>query len=189
MNPNKIWFTSDHHFGHKNIIEFSQRPFLNTDEMNEELIKRWNEKIGTEDMVYHLGDFALMSSGKLRSILDRLNGRIHLIQGNHESAALDCACRFEWIKDYHELTVKDTDAHKGERFIVLLHYAMRVWNASHYGTWHLYGHSHGDLPDDEASLSFDVGVDTNNFYPYSYEDIKVRMSQKKWISPIEARNR
>ncbi|MDR3059367.1 MAG: metallophosphoesterase, partial [Prevotella sp.] len=86
MNPNKIWFTSDHHFGHKNIIEFSQRPFLNTDEMNEELIKRWNEKIGTEDMVYHLGDFALMSSGKLRSILDRLNGRIHLIQGNHESA-------------------------------------------------------------------------------------------------------
>jgi len=63
MATSKIWFTSDHHFGHKNIIEFSKRPFANVEEMNAELVKRWNERIAKEDKVYHLGDFALMSPG------------------------------------------------------------------------------------------------------------------------------
>ena len=176
MASNNIWFTSDHHFGHKNIIEFSKRPFSNIDEMNSELIRKWNEKIGKEDIVYHLEDFALMSSGKLRQLREQLNGKIHLITGNHESSALDCPDCFEWIKDYHELTISDEDAFKGQRFIVLFHYAMRVWNASHYGTWHLYGHSHGDLQDDETSLSFDVGVDCHDFYPISYEEVKQIMA-------------
>ena len=86
-----------------------------------------------------------------------------------------------------EITVPDPDAHRGERFIVLFHYAMRVWNASHYGTWHLYGHSHGDLPDDETSLSFDVGVDCHNFYPLSYSDVTGIMSKKNWKSPFGSR--
>lgn len=189
MNTNKIWFTSDHHFGHKNIITFSKRPFANVDEMNETMIERWNAKIGKDDDVYHIGDFALLSAAKLRQIRNRLNGRIYLITGNHESAALECADCFEWIKDYYELTVSDSEAHKSERFIVLFHYAMRVWNASHYGTWHLYGHSHGDLPDDETSLSFDVGVDCHDFYPLSYLDVKNIMAKKKWTPPFEARNR
>jgi calcineurin-like phosphoesterase family protein len=188
MDTNNIWFTSDHHFGHKNIIAFSKRPFADTDEMNAEMIKRWNEKVQADDIVYHLGDFALMSAGKLRQLRAQLNGKICLIAGNHESAALDCPDCFEWIKDYHELTVADSDAHKGERFIVLLHYAMKVWNASHYGTWHLYGHSHGELADDETSLSIDVGVDCHNFYPLSYEDVKNIMAQKKWQSPFAPRS-
>jgi calcineurin-like phosphoesterase family protein len=189
MDTNKIWFTSDHHFGHKNIIEFSKRPFASVDEMNAEMVKRWNEKVGQDDLVYHIGDFALMSSGKVRQLRSQLNGRICLIKGNHESSALGCPDCFEWIKDYYELTVSDNDAHKGQRFIVLFHYAMRVWNASHYGTWHLYGHSHGDLPDDETSLSFDVGVDSHNFYPLSYQDVKNIMSKKKWSPPFEPRNK
>lgn len=188
MEPAKTWFTSDHHFGHKNIITFSNRPFASVDEMNEELIRRWNEKIGKEDDVYHLGDFALMSAGKTRQLLERLNGRIHLIAGNHESAALECASSFVWIKDYYELTVPDPDAHQGKRFIVLFHYAMRVWNASHYGTWQLYGHSHGELPDDETMLSFDVGVDCHDYYPLSYDDVKAIMARKKWKPPFETRN-
>lgn len=187
MSAINIWFTSDHHFGHKNIIEFSKRPFSSVDEMNETMIERWNERIGKDDDVYHIGDFALLSQGKLKQLLDRLNGRIHLITGNHESSALDCADRFVWIKDYYEITIPDPDAHRGERFIVLFHYAMRVWNASHHGTWHLYGHSHGDLPDDETSLSFDVGVDCHNFYPLSYSDVKSVMSKKNWKSPFEPR--
>jgi calcineurin-like phosphoesterase family protein len=188
MNTKNIWFTSDHHFGHKNIIEFSKRPFANVDEMNAEMIKRWNDKVGKDDLVYHLGDFALMPAAKLRQLREQLNGKICLIAGNHESAALDCADCFEWIKDYYELTVPDPEAHKGQRFIVLLHYAMRVWNAGHYGTWHLYGHSHGNLPDDETSLSFDVGVDCHNFYPLSYNDVKSLMAQKKWTPPFAPRN-
>jgi calcineurin-like phosphoesterase family protein len=185
---NNIWFTADHHFGHKKVIEFSNRPFNSVEEMDEEMIKRWNEKVDIDDEVYHLGDVGLLSSGKLRKILDRLNGKIYLIKGNHESSALDCSSRFEWIKDYYELTVSDADAYNSERFIVLFHYAMRVWNASHYGTWHLYGHSHGELADDPTLLSFDVGVDCHNFYPLSYEEVKSIMLKKSWVPPFQSRN-
>ena len=80
----KIYFTSDHHFGHKNIIKFSKRPFKGVDEMDEMLIQKWNEKIKPEDDVYHLGDVGLSSFGKLSKILEKLNGKIYLINGNHE---------------------------------------------------------------------------------------------------------
>lgn len=185
MNTNKIWFTSDNHFGHKNIIKFTNRPFLDVEEMNKEMINRWNEKIGKDDIVYHLGDFALASPGKTRQLRKQLNGKIHLIKGNHESLALECADCFEWIKDYYELRINDP---KGPKFIVLFHYAMKVWNASHHGTWHLYGHSHGSLIDDETSQSFDVGVDNHNFYPLSYHDVKSIMKQKKWTPPFGNRD-
>ena len=179
-----VWFTSDHHFGHKNIIKYSKRPFNSVDEMDEEMIRRWNAKVGKEDRVYHLGDVGLCSPERLGQILDRLNGKIHLIKGNHETAALANPRRFEWIKDYFELKLPDTNAHQGSRFIVLMHYAMRVWNASHHGTWMLYGHSHGSLPDDPHALSFDAGVDCHDFSPLSYEEVKGIMKQKDWKPPF-----
>lgn len=185
----KIYFTSDHHFGHKNIIKFSERPFKDVNEMDEILIQKWNEKVNPEDEVYHLGDVGLTSSGKLRKILDRLNGKIYLINGNHEKSAQDCHTRFEWIKDYYELVVKDDEFERGEQLIVLSHYAMRVWNASHWGAYHLYGHTHGTLSDDPTSRSFDIGVDCHNFYPLSYEEVKAIMKTKSWKPPFEKGNR
>jgi calcineurin-like phosphoesterase family protein len=187
MPPNQIWFTSDNHFGHANIIKFCHRPFDDVDEMNAEMIKRWNEKVAPEDLVYHLGDFALMPTQKLRQLIAQLNGKIHLIVGNHEKAALGCTDCFEWVKDTYELKVEDKDAKGSQRLIVLLHYAMRVWNKSHNGSWHLYGHSHGSLPDDISSLSFDVSVDCHDFYPISYQEVKDLMATKKWSSPFEPR--
>lgn len=185
----KQFFTSDHHFGHKNIIKFSDRPFKDVNEMDEVLIQRWNEKVSPEDEVYHLGDVGLNSSGKLREILERLNGKIYLINGNHEKSAQACHSRFEWIKDYHELVVKDKEFERGEQLIVLFHYSMREWNASHWGTYHLYGHSHGSLADDPNSLSFDIGVDCHNFYPLSYEEVKAIMKTKSWKPPFEKSDR
>ena len=179
-----IFFTSDHHFGHKNIIKFSNRPFASVEEMDETMIERWNEKVNPEDEVYHLGDVALCSPSKLRKILARLNGKIYLIKGNHEKAAMECADQFEWVKDYYELTVEDEEFHEGKNMIILLHYGMRVWNASHWGTYHLYGHSHGTLPDDPKMRAIDVGVDCHDFYPLSYEEVKVLMKKKEWTPPF-----
>ena len=88
-NP-KIWFTSDTHFGHKNIIKFSERPFSDVEEMDEVMIRRWNEVVGKDDTVYHLGDFAFLSTGKLRQLISRLNGKICLVNGNHDGPALGC---------------------------------------------------------------------------------------------------
>jgi len=104
-----IFFTADHHFGHANIIKFSERPFESLEHMNEELIKRWNEKIGKDDTVYHLGDFSLGKPDFTKEILDRLNGNIHLIKGNHEGAALTYPKRFASIRDYHELRIDEAD--------------------------------------------------------------------------------
>jgi len=184
-----IYFTSDHHFGHKNIIKFSNRPFDSVEEMNEVMIERWNEKVGAHDEVYHLGDFGLCSPGKLKKIIDRLNGKIYLIKGNHEKSAEACASKFEWLKDYHELIVQDKDFSKGQQLLVLFHYSQRVWNASHWGTYHLYGHSHGALPDDIQSLSFDIGVDCHDFYPLAYEEVKAIMKTKDWTPPFAKEKR
>jgi calcineurin-like phosphoesterase family protein len=181
----KIFFTSDHHFGHANIIRFCNRPFNDVHEMNEELIKRWNEKIGPSDEVYHLGDFALSSSELCNDVLGRLNGTKYLIAGNHESTALNNRKGFKWIKDYYELKVRDEENPNGTQRIVLFHYAMRVWRGDYRGAWHLYGHSHSNLPDKEDSLSFDIGVDCHDFYPLSYHEVKAIMQTKKWKPPFD----
>ena len=97
-----IWFVSDTHFGHKNILKYTKRPFSSVEEMDEILIANWNNRVKEEDEVYHLGDVALCSPNKLRKILDRLKGKIYLIRGNQDRSAEACRDRFEWIKDYHE---------------------------------------------------------------------------------------
>ena len=83
---NKIWITSDTHFCHKNILiyEAASRPFKDRDEMNEELIRRWNEKVGPNDVVFHLGDFSFGSKGRMKNIMARLNGHKFLLLGNHD---------------------------------------------------------------------------------------------------------
>ena len=177
---NKIWFISDTHFGHKNIIKFSSRPFGDVTEMNESLIKSWNNVVSIDDDVYHNGDFGLTSSNKILSILERLNGNIHLITGNHEKGILSsaaCKERFVWIKPYHEMYID-------KQFIVLSHYGMRVWNKSHHKSWQLYGHSHDSMEHETWGRSMDVGVDSayrilGEFRPFSFEEIKTIMDTRQ----------
>lgn len=176
-----IFFTADTHFDHKNIIRYCNRPFQSVKEMNESIIDNWNTTIGKNDFVYHLGDFAFADAQRQEQIARSLNGSIHLIRGNHDRQIPKC---FQSVTYLNEIRVEDPDSPHGKQVIVLCHYAMRVWNKSHYGAWHLYGHSHGTLENDPNSLSIDVGVDTNNFKPYSYDDVKVAMFQKNF-KPID----
>jgi len=177
---NEIFFTSDTHFNHVKCVElFRNHRFNNLEEMNETIIQNWNNVVSKGDKVYHLGDFALGRPSDARQILDRLNGQIFLIRGNHDQVAEHKLCRdkFVWIKDVHKLKI-------GEQKIYLCHYAWRVWNCSHHGSWHLYGHSHGSLPDLDSSLSFDVGVDCWNYTPVSMDQIRLRMCAKTW-KPVD----
>ena len=158
-----IWFISDTHFGHRKIIEYCNRPFKDVGHMDEVMIANWNNKVGQNDIVYHLGDFALNKDPE--KYLRRLNGQKFLIRGNHDKRPrVDHGWANIW--DYRELR------HEKQN-IVLCHYAMRVWNKSHHGAIMLYGHSHGNLPGTDQSL--DVGVDCWNYSPTSLEDIKRRL--------------
>lgn len=169
------WFTSDHHFGHANIIRFCERPFNTVDEMDSELIYRWNEAVGRNDVVYHLGDFALMGLDFARRIFRKLNGRIAVVPGGHDKRWLPKSKHNVVSKSGHWISVLPplVSVTFDKRIIVLCHYAMRVWDRSHYGAWHLYGHSHGKLP--EWGNALDVGVDSHDFTPISLEEISVML--------------
>lgn len=166
------FFISDTHFGHANIIKYSNRPFANVDEMNNTLIHNWNSVVKPEDEVWHLGDFAL-GGGTAEKYLSRLNGKIHLIVGNHENPALRIREKFASVDYYREIYVE-------RQLIILCHYAFRVWNKSHHGSYNLFGHSHHTLPDDPNLLSLDMGVEGWNYTPASFYQVREKMKHKTW---------
>jgi calcineurin-like phosphoesterase family protein len=165
------FFTSDHHFGHANMIRLAKRPFANVDEMDVEMVKRWNDRVAPGDLVYHLGDFA---KGDHAPYLRRLRGQKVLIPGNHDhSKYIKLVVRQNlWSEVIPLKSIKIDDT-----IVVLCHYALRVWRSSHHGALHLYGHSHGNLPGDSQSL--DVGVDCWDFFPVTLEEIKARLATQR----------
>ena len=179
------WFTSDHHFGHTNIIRYCHRPFATMEEMDAELVTRWNTRVAPDDTIYHLGDFTLGSTEQAAQIFSQLNGRIFFLPGSHDhwlrkmtnpmssrSGHPVEVCPPLVSLKFPGLGQEQNSRHP--QIIVLCHYAMRVWDRSHYGAWHLYGHSHGSLPG--LGKSFDVGVDCTDFYPLSLEQVAERMA-------------
>lgn len=173
MKSNEF-ITADTHFGHENIIKYSKRPFKNADEMDAEIIKRWNDKIPKNALVYHLGDFSFSKPGRIIQVLNQLNGRICLVKGNHDKylKGQDILGRFEWVKDYYESKTEDGT------LVSMFHYAMLVWNKHAYGGWALHGHSHGSLRVDNTVKRMDVGIDTNDYKPYSYQEIEKIMKSR-----------
>lgn len=169
------FYTSDLHFGHKNIIELESRPFSNIEQMDEYIIRTWNERISDNDNVYILGDFSFYKVSKTMEIIKRLNGKKHLIKGNHDNflnkESFDTNL-FESISDIKE--VKD-----GDYNIVLCHYPIQVWNGQHHGYLHFYGHVHSnmgtchpmkyDIPN-----SYNVGLDVRNYKPVTLSEILMR---------------
>lgn len=145
-----VWFTSDTHFGHAAIIRLCGRPFASVEEMDATLVANWNAVVRPGDEVWHLGDFAYRNAQPAASYLHRLNGRIHLVWGNHDREETRRLPHWASSQPYAEISV-------GGQRLVLFHYALRVWNKAHRGALHLYGHSHGRLPGDRQCC--DVGVD------------------------------
>lgn len=185
------YFTSDLHLFHSNVIKHANRPFKNVDEMNEALVNNINSRVKSNDDLYLLGDISFGTRDNTYEILSRINGIKYLILGNHDKGILrwkDVQSLFYKITPMLEIKVLDNDLSRGYQDIVMLHYSMRVWNKSHHGSWHLYGHSHGTLPDDPNSLSIDVGVDCHNYQPISYDEIKSIMSKKEF-KPVDHHGR
>lgn len=161
------WFTSDQHYWHTNILHHSHRPFESVTLMNEELIKRHNERVAKTDTVYYLGDVCL---GAPSEILNRLNGRKHLIQGNHDERWISKYHSGNWFQSINQVKLVKID----EQQIWLSHYPHESWPSSHYGTWNLHGHSHGGSR--KVRNRCDVGVDCWDLYPVSFEQLQTHFA-------------
>lgn len=178
-----IWFTSDTHFNHKNIVQYSSRPFADLEEMTYKLILNWNERVAPGDTIFHLGDFSLTYGSKshmtIDNLLGRLSGQKWLITGNHDRKEVKNNSLWHKVVPYHEIKVDVGTKHKQR--IVMFHYAMRVWNQMHRGAIHLYGHSHNNLPD-IGGKTMDVGVDANNYAPISLDEVLKIMKNRPTIT-------
>lgn len=176
---NECWFTSDQHFGHANVIKFCNRPFSSIEEMREKLIENHNKVVKKGDRVFHLGDMFWrdMSIGEALTVMARLNGQHHYIYGNHEElfsrhkSDKILQQQFVWCKDVFNLKVT------GYLNIWLSHYPHEDWNGSHKGSYHLFGHVHGEKQN-PSGLKMDVGVDANNYTPVSLEQVTDLLAEK-----------
>lgn len=171
-----IWFTSDLHFSHKNILKHCEArleafgiPNDITDEEKVEqhdkyLIKLWNKTISKKDTVYVLGDFSFANAEGTKKILSKLNGYKFLVLGNHDKSSDKLNGHFKQITQMKEIIFKkdNFDFLEEDFGVFCCHYAMITWSRKHYGVCQLMGHSHGRLDDyNEAStdLRVDVGID------------------------------
>jgi len=182
----KVFFTSDTHFCHTNIISFCNRPYESADEMNEGLISNWNSVVGKEDHIYHLGDVGMGGPAeKIITCVQRLNGKKFLIEGNHDNKLTkneDFRKEWEWIKSYYEFIYREHDTGT-KQLVVMSHYPFRSWNGSHRGSFALSGHTHNSLPESRpdfigAGKLLDVGVDVHEFKPIAYSAMKSMMANK-----------
>ena len=163
------WFTADFHLGHTNIIRYCSRPFATVEEMDQAIIERLNASVRPNDVLYFLGDFCMGGQTRVRAYRQRIQcKKIFAVPGNHDKQARKLEAEFSWLDNLAEVSIHG-------QLIVLCHYALRVWDRSNRGSWHLYGHSHGRLPQVTNALCMDVGVDTHDFRPWHFDEIKALM--------------
>lgn len=178
--PENLWFTSDTHFGHENIIRFCNRPFKNAAEMNSELIRRWNQTVPEDGIAFHLGDFAHGNASLWNDILSQLHGTKYLILGNHDMKSLRQGY-MGWFQDVsQQMTIR-----VGGQRIVLNHNPFLCYGGSYRDVWQLFGHvhsgpaSHTGLDHPRLKmlfpLQYDVGVDNNDYRPISFAEVKAKI--------------
>ena len=158
-----IFFTSDTHFGHGGALGLYRRPFASVAAMNEGLVERWNEAVKPDDVVWHLGDFAIRQrSAVVADLLARLHGRKHLVAGNNDPLETRELKGWESVQSYLEIEVDGVS-------LVFCHYPFRSWRGMGKGWVNLHGHSHGRLK--PLPRQFDVGVDVRGLRPVTLSEI------------------
>lgn len=169
---NKIWFTADLHLLHPKIVTICGRP-VSVEEHDQWIINRINEKVAKEHQLYILGDVSMGSKTKTELLLSQIKCKNkYLILGNHDGNLENSKMfvNISQIKDFTFSSASYPNIH-----IVLCHYPIASFNRKVHGSWHLYGHTHARF--DNKGLSFDVGVDAQNYYPISLEEVMDKMTK------------
>jgi calcineurin-like phosphoesterase family protein len=156
-----VLFTADSHFGHGGALGLFARPFPSVAAMDAALAEAWNEAVGPNDTVWHLGDLAVRAKPeRVEAILASLNGEKHLVAGNNDGPATRGCGLWASVRDYAEVEVEG-------RRLVLCHYPLRSWKGMGKGAFNLHGHSHGRLA--PLPRQHDVGVDAVGFRPMTLD--------------------
>lgn len=177
-----LWFTSDTHFGHANVLHFTDRPFGDIAHMNRALINAINERVAPTDDLYILGDFSYqMTAVEAAALRSKINCRkVHIVPGNHDK---------DWThKDVAGTFIVEPPIVRiniyGQK-IVLSHYPLMEWQSMSRGSWHLHGHIHSagsvynELNRKQGLMRYDVGVDANDLAPVSLDEIRA------WFEGVE----
>lgn len=187
----EVFFTSDLHFRHGNIIKYCKRPFETVQDQTEKLIENWNKTVPDTATVFILGDFAFATKNQWRGFLNRMTGKKYLILGNHDRHEDIPTEMFEDVVDLAKVSIKIKD-HEWKTFI-LSHRPILCWEGSNDGSIMLYGHVHTCTnPEVDETIdselvklmpknSWDVGVDNNNYIPVSVHEVLEKINNKNGI--------
>lgn len=172
---NEIWIISDTHFNHNKDFILKPRSFSTVEEMNEEIIERWNSIVQPNDTVYHLGDIALGEVDAAVPLIKRLNGKIKLAIGNHDTdARLKIYSTFSNIEDIQfGYRIK-----KGKSNFLLTHYPQLTGNYDTSKTYSIHGHTHClDIFTEGYDLMFNVSCEALACTPINIDNIKILIQQ------------
>lgn len=178
-----IWFTSDTHFGHANVLKFADRPWDDISRMNTAFVDAINSRVGMNDTLYILGDFSFrMTAADARDLRRRIVCRdVHLLPGNHDKDWTQREVAGTFKVEPPILTIKIDDTK-----LVLSHYPLADWRGMSHGSWHLHGHIHSQGVDynlanrRQGLLRYDVGVDANDYAPVSLKWLR------EWFEGVES---
>jgi calcineurin-like phosphoesterase family protein len=165
-------YISDLHFGHKNVINFDNRPFADVDEMDYALIELWNGRVQKDDNVYIVGDFGYRNDKPPEWYLKKLSGHKHLVIGNHDGAML----ADPKAMSYFESVDKMMHVSDGGKQICLCHFPLAEWNKFYHGSWHIYGHIHNRKEETYQFMktrerALNAAACINNYTPSSINEL------------------
>lgn len=168
----KKFYISDLHFGHRNVIGFDHRPFMDVDDMDRCLIQLWNGRVQPEDTVYVLGDFCYKSERAPEWYLRQLRGHKILIIGNHDGRTLENPKAMHYFEDVSPM-MHVTD---GDKQICLCHFPIAEWNGYMHGSWHIYGHIHSKKDETYQFMrtrerALNAGCMINNYTPATINEL------------------
>jgi len=200
LHTEEIWLTSDLHFFHKNVLNYCSRPYSSVEEMNETLIRNWNEVVSPGGIIFILGDLFFCGKEEAIKITKRLNGQKYWIFGNHDAKSRkwkELTSLFVWIGDTKTIQVYDPEGEYRQRTpnppkkrwnsIRLFHEPIHSWAGIQHDAFHCHGHQHG-FGQKTTSKILDVGVDAHNYYPISYKEVK-KFMKTRTFTPVDGHGR
>lgn len=192
-----IYFSADYHINHRNILKYCNRPFTTIQEHDQHIISQTNKHVKSDDTLYFLGDLLFANKKyyfeNLRNLLVKIKCQnIVWVLGNHDPARTSAQSYLKLLRQENIRNISNaldyTEGYLNNKFFIICHYALAIWNKQHHGAYHIYGHSHSTAETNLDSLfpgrrSMDVGIDNayklyGEYRPFSINEVVALLDNK-----------